>query len=90
MTYLELLMILIVEVGSRYMVPKVPVLVLEASVGSDVLDKVLLRGVHLHQVRLIDLNHLVLLAVTQWGRSMDRCYRWSHLGEDHHVVFRHI
>ena len=83
-------MILDIEAGSRYMVPKVPVLVLEASVGSDVLNKVLLRGVHLHQFRLIDLNHLVLLAVTQWGRSMDRCYRWSHLGEDHHVVFRHI
>ena len=46
------------------MVPKVPILVLEASIGSYVLDKVLLRGVHLLQVRLIDLNHLVRLAVT--------------------------
>ena len=62
--YPVLLRVLVIETGSRYMVPKVPILVLEAPVGSDILDKVLLRGVHLLQVRLIDLNHLVRLAVT--------------------------
>ena len=63
-TYLVLLRVLVIETGSRYMVPKVPILVLEASIGSYVLDKVLLRGVHLLQVCLIDLNHLVRLSVT--------------------------
>ena len=64
-TYLELPMILPIETGSRYMVPRVPVLVLEASVGGDTFDKLLLRSVHFHQIGFVDLNHLVLLSVAQ-------------------------
>ena len=79
--------------GRRYMMTIIPVGVRHAGIISVVLDDLLLSqaepvGISVLALRQVD--QLVHMLATKRSFTEVRCYRRSHLTEDHCVVFRHL
>ena len=92
-SYLVVCVIGPVEVRRRYMMAIIPVRVRHASIISVVLDYLLLcqtESISISVLALRQVDQLVYMLATKRCLAMMRCYRWSHLTEDHCVVFRHL
>ena len=92
-TYLVMPVILAIEIGRRYMMSHVPVLIDQACIVRVILGDLLLgqaEAIGVLEVAIGHIDELVDVFAAQRRLTMQSGHRRSHLTENHDIVLRHF